>query len=140
VLGAHLGDGPLWALAALGLLIWGDAFLRRLALIAGLAVLASTGVSTAVKYTVRRKRPQDLRQFYALKGDRYSFPSGHATRMAAIAVVVGQLVPWLAPASYALSIVVALCRIAVGVHYPSDVIVGWVIGSIGGVGALLFAL
>ena len=130
-LGAHLGDGALWALAGGGLLVWGDAFLRALTLIAALAVLGATAISTAVKYSVRRPRPLELAQFYAVKYDRYSFPSGHATRMAAIATVVGHFAPDLLPASYVLALTVALCRVVVGVHYPGDVLAGLLIGFVG---------
>ena len=130
-LGAHLGDGPLWAIIGVGLLIWGNAFLRGLVLIGGAAVLGSSGISTAIKYIVRRRRPQELTQFYAVKHDRYSFPSGHATRMAAIAVIVARLVPGLAAAGYALAVIIALCRVLVGVHYFTDVLVGLLIGLVG---------
>ena len=130
-LGAHLGDGPLWAVIGGGLLIWGTPFLRGLTWIAALAALGSTGTSTAIKYLVRRRRPQELTQFYASKHDRYSFPSGHATRMAATAVIVGHFVPELALTGYALALTVAVCRVLVGVHYPSDVLAGMLIGCIG---------
>jgi undecaprenyl-diphosphatase len=130
-LGAHLGDGPLWVVVGGGLLIWGTPFVRGLICIAALAVLGSTGVSTAIKYLVRRRRPQELTQFYASKHDRYSFPSGHATRVTAIAVIVGHFMPELAPVGYALAFIVAVCRVLVGVHYPSDVLAGMLIGCIG---------
>ena len=134
--GAHLGDGLLWAVIGLCLAIWGNAFWRATVLITGLAVFLATTWSTLIKYTIRRHRPQELAQFYALKNDRYSFPSGHATRMAAIATVVGQLVPKLAPASCGLALFVAACRVAVGVHYPSDVLTGLVIGSLSAITTL----
>ena len=130
-LGAHLGDGVLWAVVGAALLIWGTPFLRRLALFAALAVLSTGAASTTVKYVVRRLRPQELIQYYAIKYDRYAFPSGHATRMGAIAVVVGHFVPRLAPFAYLLAIVVAACRVVVGVHYPSDVLIGLLIGIVG---------
>ena len=136
-LGAHLGDGALWALIGGALLVGGTAFLRALTLVASLAVVGAGIVATVVKYRVRRSRPQELTQFYALKYDRYSFPSGHATRMAAIAVIVGHFVPWMLPISYALALVVALCRVMVGVHYPSDVLSGIVIGSASAICVLL---
>lgn len=134
--GAHLGDGLVWAAIGLCLAIWGDTFWRATTLIAGLAVLFATTCSTLIKYTIRRHRPQELPQFYALKSDRYSFPSGHATRMAAIATVVGQLVPKLAPASCGVALFVAICRVAIGVHYPSDVLTGLVIGSLSAITTL----
>jgi len=119
------------------LLIRGTAFLRALTLVASLAVVGAGVVATVVKYGVRRSRPQELTEFYALKHDRYSFPSGHATRMAAIAVIVGRFVPWLLPVGYALALAVALCRVMVGVHYPSDVLGGLFIGSATAVCVLL---
>jgi len=130
-LGAHLGDGALWGIIGGGLLIWGTPYLRGLTLVAVLAVLGAIGISTAIKYLIRRPRPQELTQFYAIKYDRYSFPSGHATRMAAIAVVVGHFAPRWAAASYCLALIVSLCRIAVGVHYPSAVLVGLLVGLFG---------
>ena len=35
------------------------------------------------------------------------------------------------PASYALALIVALCRVVVGVHYPGDVLAGLAIGFVG---------
>ncbi len=130
-LGAHLGDGPLWLVICGVLLIWGIDFIRGVTLIALISVLLATGVSTAIKYVVRRRRPQELAEFYAIKHDRYSFPSGHATRMAAIAVTVGYFAPALAASGYLLALIVALCRVVVGVHYASDVLVGLAVGAAG---------
>jgi undecaprenyl-diphosphatase len=101
-----------------------------------LAVLLSTILSTMIKYITRRRRPQELTQFYTLKSDRYSFPSGHATRMAAIATVIAWSAPRLAPVSYGFALLVSVCRIAVGVHYPSDIATGLIIGSLGAAGTL----
>jgi len=137
-LGAHLGDGLLWAITGTALLVWGDAFLRGVTLIAALAVLVATGISTACKYVVRRRRPHELAQFYAVKYDRFSFPSGHATRMAAIATVIGHFVPGLFLIGHLLSLLVALCRVLVGVHYPGDVLAGLLIGFVGARCVLLF--
>ncbi len=129
--GAHLGDGPLWFALGGFLLVFGSALIRGITLIALAAVLLSSGISTLIKYTVRRRRPQELTQFYTLKYDRYSFPSGHATRMAAIAVIVGARAPALALPAWMLALLVALCRVLVGVHYLSDVIAGLAIGTAG---------
>jgi len=137
-LGAHLGDGALWFAIGGALLTWGTPAQRRIAWSACLSVLASTGISTAIKYLVRRPRPQELTQFYAVKHDRYAFPSGHATRMGAIAVAIGHWVPQWAPLAYTLATLVALCRVVVGVHYASDVIVGLAIGFVGA-GCVLLA-
>ena len=130
-LGAHLGDGMLWLVVALGALIWGGTALRRVTLATAGAVLFSSSIATAVKYAVRRPRPHDRHEFYALKYDRYAFPSGHATRMGAIAVVIGRVEPRLALPVYALALAVGACRVLVGVHYPGDVLGGLLIGLAG---------
>jgi undecaprenyl-diphosphatase len=96
--------------------------------VAAVAVLLAAGVATIVKYTVQRQRPWEQPQFCAVKSDRYSFPSGHATRMLAIATVVAHFAPSVAVAGYLLAVLVAICRVLVGVHYVSDVVVGALIG------------
>jgi len=61
-------------------------------------------------------------------------------RMAAIAVVVAYAYPEFAPICYALALLVAACRVLSGVHYPTDVVVGLLIGLFSGTGVLyLFA-
>jgi undecaprenyl-diphosphatase len=134
--GAHLGDGALWAVVGVALWIWGAPYVRALILIAALAILETGILSTTVKHLVRRPRPQERRYFHAVKYDRYSFPSGHAVRMAVIAVVVWRFIPSLAPIGYPLALLVSLCRVLVGVHYPSDVLAGLLIGSFGAWGVL----
>jgi len=116
---------------ALGIILtlWGSPGLRALALLAMVAVVGTAAVATAVKYAVRRARPRDLPGFYSSRHDRYSFPSGHATRLATIAVVVGTFEPALALPGWGLALAVSACRVALGVHYPSDVLAGLAIGA-----------
>lgn len=60
-----------------------------------------------------------------------SFPSGHATTAFALAAVLGFLSRrWFYPA-LALAAVIALSRISLGVHYPTDVIAGAIVGLVG---------
>ena len=60
-----------------------------------------------------------------------SFPSGHATTAFALATVLGFLAPrWFKPA-LGLAAVIAVSRIALGLHYLSDVIFGAAIGTVG---------
>ena len=134
--GAHLGDGALWLAVGLATWLLGRGRLRELTLCAALTVAVTAVVATTLKYLVRRSRPQDRVGFYALKTDRYSFPSGHAMRMAAIAVAVGRFDLAAGVIGYVLAILVGLCRMAVGVHYASDVLVGLLIGTLGACGVV----
>src|SRR5713226_4305625 len=62
----------------------------------------------------------------------FSFPSGDATFAIGAAVALGSVVPrWRWPA-YLLALAVCFERVAVGVHYPSDVLAGAVVGAISG--------
>jgi undecaprenyl-diphosphatase len=69
-----------------------------------------------------------------------SFPSGHAATSAAGLAVLAIAVPRLAPALAVLAAAIAFSRIYVGVHYPSDVLVGAAIGAIVGVAAAWLTL
>jgi len=60
-----------------------------------------------------------------------SFPSGHATTAFALAAVIGFVSErWFYPA-LGLAVVIGISRVSLGVHYPSDVIAGAIVGLIG---------
>jgi membrane-associated phospholipid phosphatase len=91
-------------------------------------VAASYGVNQALKFVVRRRRPE-LPGLEPLTPviTRLSFPSAHATTSFAAARAYRGLVP--AWALYAAAGAFAVSRPYLGVHYPSDVIAGAVVGS-----------
>lgn len=127
-LGAHLGDGPLWFAIAVIAFWLGNEVTRHLVLLAAVTTVVAGPMTTGLKFLVRRRRPQEMNGFYSTKYDRYSFPSGHATRVACLAVVFSRQFPCWAVVFYALALFVALCRVALGIHYLSDVLIGLVIG------------
>ncbi len=96
------------------------------------AVAVSYGINTAVKYVVRRRRPQlaGLAPLTATVSP-LSFPSAHATTSFTAAGVYGALIP--AAPLYAAASLFALSRPYLGVHYPSDVIAGALLGTALGV-------
>jgi undecaprenyl-diphosphatase len=128
VLGAHLGDGPLWfaiAVVAFGL---GDEATRRFVLLAAAAAIVAVGLTTVLKLLIKRSRPREATGFYSTRYDRHSFPSGHATRVACLATIFSHQFPCWAVVFYALALFVSLCRIALDIHYISDILAGLVIG------------
>jgi len=67
--------------------------------------------------------------------DSFSFPSNHAVNTFALTAAVGVIYPRLLIVLAPLALLVALSRVAVGVHYPADVATGAVLGIIVGAGA-----
>jgi len=62
--------------------------------------------------------------------DEYSFPSGHVMHAVAFSVLLGAAYPEFAPAAWLFTLLVALSRVVLGLHYPSDVAFGAAIGLI----------
>ncbi len=70
-------------------------------------------------------------QFLVWRPDYASFPSGHATTAFAAAIAIGALCPRLRPVMWTYAIVIAVSRVIVTAHHPSDVIAGAVAGAVG---------
>src|SRR5678810_1059321 len=82
-----------------------------------------------IKFSIRRKRPEgNWGQIYRYT-DPHSFPSGHAARAFLIATIASGLGPaWLAIALWVWAPLVAFARVAMGVHYLSDILAGSLLG------------
>ncbi|MGH3612508.1 MAG: phosphatase PAP2 family protein [Pseudonocardia sp.] len=101
---------------------------RRQWLTATLTVALAHGASVGVKRVVRRPRP-DHPQVRVLAGtpSGLSFPSAHATSTTAAAIAFGALLH--RPLVALLVPPMALSRLVLGVHYPSDVLAGSALGA-----------
>jgi membrane-associated phospholipid phosphatase len=85
-----------------------------------------------VKRLIGRVRPSDLGPFhyvlFAWRPDYASFPSGHSTAAFAAAVTVGAVWERARPALWIYAVLIAVSRIGVAAHYPSDVLAGAFVG------------
>jgi undecaprenyl-diphosphatase len=139
ILFAHSGDSWFWGLG-LVLLWWlGDETWKARAVAMILGIFVTAILVFIIKFTVRRKRPAgDWGNVYR-KTDPHSFPSGHAARVAMLAVVAVGLGPaWFGILLLTWAPLVILARVAMGVHYLSDVLAGALLGVAIGMGILIF--
>lgn len=95
------------------------------------SVLGAHALSIVIKRVVRRHRPSDPRvQVHVTTPSDWSFPSSHAASTTAAAVAYSRLLGRRYP--LCLIPVMMTSRVVLGVHYPSDVLAGALIGSVMG--------
>ena len=136
---SHSCDSWYWLVGLV--LVWafskGQTRQMALFLAFGLGLLAVFVLG--VKFLVRRARPEgEWGQIYR-STDPHSFPSGHAARAMAIAVISLslELAWWIVLLLFLWAVLVGLSRILLSLHYFSDVVVGWLIGLLSGWLAIL---
>ena len=110
---------------------------RRAAIWLAIAMTGALLLDLTLKYVYRRQRPS---AFFGVAPDTYSFPSGHALcSLCFYGVMAGLLsariksLPWriaLWAAAGLLIIAIGLSRIYLGVHYPSDVVAGYLAAAV----------
>lgn len=136
---SRLGDGVAWytLLALLPLAFGLTALLPALHM--ALTGLLGVGVYKMLKARLIRERP-----FHSHRGvravisplDRYSFPSGHTLHAVAFTVMLAHYYPTLLWVAVPFAASVALSRVVLGLHYPTDVLAGGVLGWLLAVGSL----
>lgn len=130
---SRLGNGVAWYGLILALpLIYGAPALR-----AAIA-MAVTGALGVVLYGLLKRLFLRERPFITHAGidlaaaplDRYSFPSGHTLHAVSFAWQATAHFPQLAGVVLSLAAMVAISRVVLGLHYPSDVLAGAAIGGV----------
>lgn len=136
-----LGDGIAWyALMAFLLLRDHDAA------VAPVLHMVATGLVCTVVYKWLKKRTLRPRPYQAHAGiehfaaplDRFSFPSGHTLHAVAFTLVALGYYPVLAWLLIPFTALIAVSRVVLGLHYPSDVLVGALLGAV--IAALSFGV
>ncbi len=137
---SRLGDGGFYLLLGVFLAIFepisGMAFL-----IAGLfAYSIELPLYLLLKNTIKRDRPCESLSIeaYIVPSDKFSFPSGHSAAAFVFAVLIAHFYPAYAEFVYSCALMVGVSRILLGVHYPSDIVAGGVLGLCSATFALSF--
>lgn len=95
------------------------------------AIVVAHALSIGVKRVVRRPRP--LGEGVEVRGkapSKLSFPSSHATSTTAAAIVFAVMLPALWPLAVLLVVAMMLSRLALGMHFPTDVLAGAALGAL----------
>ncbi len=102
------------------------------------SVLCSGILAQLIKHLFGRARPNMLDidnsvhfNFFTFDSNFHSFPSGHASTIFAVALVISLLVPKLKIFIYLLAIIISLSRVVVEAHFLSDVVAGMFVALIG---------
>ncbi len=131
---AHSGD-IFYVIPFLAVIWWlGHDRTKLVALVLAGASLVSVMAIYGVKFIVRRRRPPgEWGQFYR-RTDPYSFPSGHAAKTMTLAVIVMAFGPiWAGTLLLLWAALVGTARVALGVHYLSDITAGYLSGAVVGI-------
>jgi undecaprenyl-diphosphatase len=127
-----LGNGIFWYALMLALLVqgWREALLPVLHMVfVGAVCTATYGM---VKRGTLRRRPYEVLPSIAAGAaplDTFSFPSGHTLHAVAFSMVAASHYPALGPMLFGFTLLTAVSRVVLGLHYPSDVLAGAAIGA-----------
>jgi undecaprenyl-diphosphatase len=130
---SRLGDGIFWYLLMLMLPLCYGIDALRASLHMAFVALAGFALYKYLKYHLIRQRPYILHDGITLGAaplDMYSFPSGHTLHAVAFSMVALGYYPHLAWLLIPFAGLVAMSRVLLGLHYPSDVVAGALIGAL----------
>lgn len=122
-------DGPLYGVVGVLFLLQGNWALGKLI---ALAFALERSCYLIFKSTFRRNRPPQAIPGYqseVIPSDQFSFPSGHTSAAFLMAGVLSYAFPWLAFILYPWACCVGIARVMLGVHFPTDILAGAVLGS-----------
>jgi undecaprenyl-diphosphatase len=143
-----LGNGLVLALLIVPAMAkWDRRALRRHLLPMVVAVAVTGAAVNVAKWVLGRERPPlwalaqglEIHVPFGIPTDK-SFPSGHAQTAFGTAVYLALLYPKAAPVLLVLALLVGISRVALGVHFPGDVVVGAFLGSFGSLMAHLWTV
>ncbi len=130
---SRVGDGVLWyTLIAVLALTYGEEG-RQISLQCAIAGLTGLALYRALKNVLVRERPYITHAIIVCAGrplDRFSFPSGHTLHAVSFTVIICSGIPVLGFVLIPMALLIAGSRVVLGLHYPTDVVAGGLIGAL----------
>jgi len=126
------GDGHLYLILALAL-AWSAQPAESIllaCLLMGFAI--ERPIYFILKNLCRRDRPQAALNIpsFVIPSDRFSFPSGHTSAAFLVATLLSFFHPALTPVLVAWAVSVGMARVVLGVHFPTDTLIGALMGTL----------
>lgn len=130
---SRLGDGLIWYCTMVSLPLLHGGFGIKITIAMILTSVPGVIIYKLMKISTRRPRPYRFSEgitqgTHAL--DQFSFPSGHTLHAVGFSVVLIHFLPAIAVLVVPFAILVAVSRLVLGLHYPSDVLVGALLGYV----------